>query len=293
MPSGAAAIAIFDAIKTRYTKKLIAIGSAGVAIIIILILPRPISIPEKMASAYDNVGIFYYYYQKPAEAIKWYRKASDILPNYSASLNNIGTYFYGTGQLDSSKFYFHRSLDIDPGEDKTLMNLGRIALDQGLLDSAKYYYQKAKKAAPFGTSADAALRELELKSSGKAGDMPGESYESLFKMAETFSARGQYAEAEKFYSLALNLKHDDIKALNNLGFACQAQKKYDIAANYFDKVIKLSPDNGIAYNNLGGTVYQMGLLDSAIALWEKATKLDPSNQQFKANLDFVKKKRQE
>jgi tetratricopeptide (TPR) repeat protein len=291
IPSGAGALAILAELKVRNTRKLITYGATIFGIVLLLFLPRPVNVTEKLASAYDNVGIYYYYTKQPDVAIKWYRKASQVLPAYSASLNNIGTYFYGKAQLDSSKYYFHCSLEIDPGEDKTLMNLGRIALDQNKLDTAEYYFKKAKEAAPFGTAADAALKELDRKVSGTMGKSNDEIYESFFKMAETFSGRNQFAEAEKFYNEALKIKPDDIKAMNNLGFACQAQKNFDLAASCFDKVIRLSPDNGIAYNNLAGTVYQMGLLDSAITLWEKASKLDPSNTQIKTNLEFVKKNR--
>jgi protein O-GlcNAc transferase len=255
--------------------------------LIMIALPRPLDRREKLASAYDNVGIFYHFKSKPAESIKWYRMAEGIMPNYSASLNNIGTYFYGQGQLDSSEFYFKKSLALDSLSDKTLMNLGRIATEKGNLDLARSYYEHAKRVSPFGTSADAALKELEQRKTGGGA----QSFDMLFSQAEQFAAHGQFDQAEKLYTDALKLSPNDIKALNNLGFAYQAQKKYPDAARTFDKVLALSPDNAVAYNNLAGTIYQMGLIDSSITLWQKAVRLDPSNQQFQNNLNFVKNKR--
>ncbi len=283
--SGTGVILIFNAFRKRAWMAALKFAATAIVILIIIFLPRPFDKREKLASAYDNVGIFYYYKGIPAESIKWYRQAQSVLPDYSASLNNIGTWFYGQRQLDSSEYYFKRSLAVDSLSDKTLLNLGRIASEKGNLELARSYYERARRVAPFGTAAQAALAELEQRKQG------GGSFDMLFQQAEQSAARGQFDQAEKSYLEALKLKPDDIKALNNLGFAYQAQKKYPEAAQIFGKVLKLSPDNPVVYNNLAGTIYQMGLIDSSIALWEKAVRLDPSNDQFKKNLDFVKNRR--
>ncbi len=282
--SGTGVILFFNAFKKRARNAAIKFIATAIVILMIIFLPRPFDKREKLASAYDNVGIFYFYKNIPAESIKWYRRAQAVLPDYSASLNNIGTWFYGQRQLDSSEYYFKRSLAVDSLSDKTLLNLNRIATEKGNLDLARSYYERARQVAPFGTAAQAALAELDQRKQG------GGSFETLFQQAEQSAARGQFDLAEKSYLEALKLKPDDIKALNNLGFAYQAQKKYPEAAQIFGKVLKLSPDNPVVYNNLAGTIYQIGLIDSSIALWEKAVRLDPSNDQFKKNLDFVKNK---
>jgi tetratricopeptide (TPR) repeat protein len=285
--SGAGVILLYNLLRNRNWISAAKYAGIAILILIMIVLPRPLDRREKLASAYDNVGIFYHFKSQPAESIKWYRMAEGIMPNYSASLNNIGTYYYGQGQLDSSEYYFKKSLAVDSLSDKTLMNLGRIATEKGNLDLARSYYEHAKRVSPFGTSADAALKELEQRKTGGGT----ESFDMLFNQAEQFAARGQFDQAERYYLEALKLNGNDIKALNNLGFAYQAQKKYPDAARTFDKVLALSPDNAVAYNNLAGTIYQMGLIDSSITLWERAVRLDPSNQQFQNNLEFVKKKK--
>ena len=282
-----------DIVQKRW-RKIWAFVGVALILILILFLPRSLDKREKLASAYDNVGIYHYFKNQPDQSIKWYRKASSVLPDYSSSLNNIGTYFYSTGKLDSAQYYFHKSLLVDSTGDKTLMNLGRIALDKGNSDSARYYYLWAKRVSPFGTSADDALKEIEQhKLTAAAGDsaMAGGSFETLFNAAEQLASRGQFDQAENLYIGALKIKKDDIKALNNLGFAYQAQKKYKEAADCFEKVIILSPDNGVLYNNLAGTLYQMGMIDSAEVLWNLAIKLDPTNKQIQTNLDYVRKLR--
>ena len=290
---GAGAALIWDIIRQRDTARLAWASVVALIGLAILFLPRPLDRNAKDALVFNNVGIYYYFKNDYDGAEKWYRMAAEISDNGSESMNNIGTVFYARDMIDSAAAYFQRALMADPASDKTLLNLGRISLMRGQPDSARYYYQRARAVAPFGTSADEALAELDrtlsADSTGRAG-VAGASFQTLYDRAQRVAGMGRYDQAEDMYLAALRIKKDDIAALNNLGFAYQAQKKYPQAAEIFERVLRLSPDNGVAYNNLAGTLYQIGKIDSAIVLWEKAIKLDPSNSQFARNLEFARKK---
>ena len=255
-----------------------------------LFLPRSIDRKSKIASAYDNVGISYFFKKKPDEAIKWYRQAVDVQPSHSGALNNIGGYFYMKQKPDSAIYYFHRSISSDSTDDKPYQNLGRTFLNAGMVDSAYYYYQKAKSLSPYGLDADRALKELEVLTSDTATSTPDlASFDMLFGLAEKYAAQKQFDLAETYYQRALQLRPDDVRALNNLGFSYQAQGKFDKAINMFNGVIELTGGGAIAYNNLAGVVYRMGLADSAEVLWERALKYEPENIQIKKNLDYIRK----
>ncbi len=257
---------------------------------LLLFLPRSIDRKSKIASAYDNVGISYFFKKKPDEAIKWYRQAVDVQPSHSGALNNIGGYFYMKQKPDSAIYYFHRSISSDSTDDKPYQNLGRTFLNAGMVDSAYYYYQKAKSLSPYGLDADRALKELEVLTSDTATSTPDlASFDMLFGLAEKYAAQKQFDLAETYYQRALQLRPDDVRALNNLGFSYQAQGKFDKAINMFNGVIELTGGGAIAYNNLAGVVYRMGLADSAEVLWERALKYEPENIQIKKNLDYIRK----
>jgi len=294
VPVGAGAMALYESVISRKWGRLLLSTCVIAMCILILFLPRPLSKRDKAAVVYDNVGIYYYLKNDYDKAMTWYRQAAEASDKNSESMNNIGTVFYVRNDVDSANYYFHKSLERDSTSDKTLLNLGRIAMVRGELDSARCYYERARRAAPFGTSADKALAELAQKAKeefGSGGPVESQSFESLYETAQRLAAQGKYDQAGGYYQAALRLKPDDVAALNNLGFAYQAQKKFPQAAMIFERVRQLSPFNAVAYNNLAGTLYQMGRVDSAIVLWEKAIKLDPSNQQFKTNLEFAKKKK--
>jgi len=259
-------------------------------VLLVLFLPRPVDSRLKIASAYDNVGISHFYKNRPDKAISWYRKAVQIKPHHSEALNNIGAYFYSRQLPDSAIYYFRESIQSDSTNDKAYQNLGRTFQNLGMIDSAYAYYRKAKSFSVYGVDADRALNELDLLTSEKDSTSDeAASFDALLGMAERYAAGKRFDLAEDYYKRALNIRPDDIKALNNLGFACQAQGKYDQAYDMFMRVIELTGGSGIAYNNLASVVYRQGLIDSAEALWQKALIFDPQNTQIKKNLDFLRK----
>jgi len=294
--SGAGIMAIYEISMLRKYRAILISSLALIMGILILYLPRSIDLRSKQASAYDNVGIYHFLLNRPEASITWYRKALEIMPDHSATLNNLGAYFYTIGMADSAQYYFRKSLAIDSTQDKTLMNLGKIARDRGDLGTAFMYYRKAKQFGTFNAEIDLAIKELEqMRFQNLRGDSTeiAAPFDNLLATAEKLSAQGKFRDAEVYFRMALHQKPNDIRALNNLGYAFQGQNKYKEAAECFHKVLIQSPENAIAYNNLASIIYQMGMLDSALVLWSKGLKLDPSNQQIKNNYEFVKKQKAE
>ncbi len=280
---------IYQLLREKNRQILVSVALIILSSLLLLFLPRSIDRKSKIASAYDNVGISYFFKNRPDEAIKWYRRAVEIQPAHSGVLNNIGGYFYTKQRPDSAIHYFHRSIECDSTSDKPYQNLGRTFLNLGQVDSAYHYYQVAKTLSPYGLDADRALKELEVLMSDTAAPAPDlASFDVLFGLAERYAGQRQFDLAETYYLRALQLRPDDIRALNNLGFTYQAQGEFDKAINMFNRVIELTGGSAVAYNNLASVYYRKGLIDSAEVLWEKALKLDPENAQIRKNLDFIR-----
>lgn len=290
--SGGGIILFYDAVRNHRWRQVFGPSAAVIAIVTVLYLPRPLDRTAKIASAYDNVGTYHYFKNRPDRAVKWFRRALFVKADHSGALGNVGAYYYTSGEIDSARYYFHRSLEFDPGADKTLMNLGRVARDMGMIDSARYYYDKAKEVAPFGVDADLAIRELEMMKSDSAGGKltsSSKSFNALNRLGERASAAREFERAEKLYKKALEIRPDDAKTLNNLGFVYQAQSKFEPASKMFLRVLEVSEGNAVAFNNLASVVYRIGMADSAIILWQEALRHDPDNPQIKKNLDYAQK----
>ena len=76
------------------------------------------------------------------------------------------------------------------------------------------------------------------------------SYGLCNNIANIFSGKKMWNEAESFYKKALALKPDYTKAILNLGHLYYLTARYDMAAGSYRKVLYYEPDNLQAKNNL-------------------------------------------
>jgi tetratricopeptide (TPR) repeat protein len=281
----------YQALMNKNKRILIKLPIMVVIVIVLLYLPRHIDKTYKIASAYDNVGIFHYLTKNKNLSEKWYREAIEIYPGHDKALNNLGALFYYKHDADSAVYYINQAIKANSNSSRAHLNLGHIYMDRKDYEKARYHFEKAKSLAPYGLDADNALAELNMILSESSISQITDSLSSFtvfFNLAEKKAAQQVYGEAEIYYKKALEYKPDDLKCLNNLGFIYQAQKNFKSASEIFTKTIELYGDNAIAFNNLASTLFQMGNIDSSIALWEKAIELNPRNPQWKKNLNYAR-----
>lgn len=86
---------------------------------------------------------------------------------------------------------------------------------------------------------------------------------------------GNYAEAIKSCSKAIELQPDDAWAYGNRGYAYIQLGKHKKAIEDYSKVIELQPDFANAYNNRGWTYGEIGEFEQAIADLNKALMINP------------------
>ena len=86
------------------------------------------------------------------------------------------------------------------------------------------------------------------------------------------------------YRKALELKPDNVKALNNLGLALAGQGKLDEAVDGYRRAVELKPDHANAHNNLGLALMNQGKLDEAVTAYRKALELEPDHANAHNNL---------
>jgi Flp pilus assembly protein TadD len=86
----------------------------------------------------------------------------------------------------------------------------------------------------------------------------------------------KFAEAEKNFKKAIELKPDYAVAHNNLGAVLKDQGRLDEAETNFRKTIELKPDYAEAHNNLGAVLRDLGRLDEAETNFRKTIELKPN-----------------
>jgi len=87
---------------------------------------------------------------------------------------------------------------------------------------------------------------------------------TYYNIAHDLSIQGDSAQAETYYSKALDLSPANIKIMNNLGLALFKQGKVDEAIYQFEKALQIEPDSANTHNNLAIVLATIGETDKAI-----------------------------
>jgi len=114
--------------------------------------------------------------------------------------------------------------------------------------------------------------------SGHANDLNFRMY-----LAETASARGDYAAASKHYRILMDAEPNNSVILNNLAWA-SSQNNDPKAIEYAEMANKLAPDQPDYMDTLGVLLVAKGETDQGIALLKKALALAPQRAAIRLNL---------
>ena len=127
------------------------------------------------------------------------------------------------------------------------------------------------------------------KKKNKSQRTPQVNGDALFKSAINYHARGDLANAEKYYREAIDSGHSNSAIFSNLGVICQTSQRTEKAIVLYKKAIILNPNHPDAYTNLGGLYKDLGNLDKALASTLKSLELKPDNPVAHMNLGGIYK----
>lgn len=142
---------------------------------------------------------------------------------------------------------------------ENLLAKGRSHQGRGELDLAIYCYAKVLRQSPQHV---VALHELGL----------------------VYDLKGDFAKAESYYRLALDLAPDMGCAHYNLGNLLTRQGKLVEALVCYQHATRLEPENVDALTNIGVALHDLGQVDAARKYFDKALALNPSSPQLHSTL---------
>jgi len=108
-----------------------------------------------------------------------------------------------------------------------------------------------------------------------------------FDQALALGEKGQYAEATAEWKALLETNPDDVRILNNLGFALAKTGRYEEAIPEYEKALQLNPQYYAIHNSLGRALVAAGRLDEAALHFEKALEVYPESPELHDNLGRV------
>lgn len=205
--------------------------------------------PDHSAQAYLTQGQLARRRGETAEAIRCYREAIALQPDFIPAYNNLANALQADGDLDAALSTVRQALDLDPDKAVLHCTLGSLLWLQAQSEAAMAAYERAIALQP----------ELFL---------------AHYNLAKALAAQGDFHRAEAAYRQALQLKPDQAEMslelgqlYHRFGFLRQAMEGYKAA-------LRLAP-SAAAYNALGAALQDWGNLKLAQDSYRRALSLRP------------------
>jgi tetratricopeptide (TPR) repeat protein len=232
---------------------------------------------------FNICGVFYKEIGQPNEAVKRFKKALVINPEYAEAHNNLGVALQNLGLMDAAVKSYENAVAVKPDYTEAHNNLGVALQNLGLMDSAVKSYEKAVALKPDYTEAHnnlgnifKELKQLDaaIKSYEKVIAINPDYPEAHYNLGNTLRELGQLETAIKSYEKVIAIKPDYADVHFNLGDTLRKLGQLDKAVKCYEKAISIKVDFADAHNNLGVSLKILGQLDEAVKCYEKAISIE-------------------
>ncbi len=209
--------------------------------------------------AHNNLGVLLRDSGQADEAIRQYRCAIQLRPDYAPAYYNLGIVLFKKGQTGEALVHFQDAIRLGPRDSRAFYNYAN-ALDQtGRTEEAIKQYEEAIRLDP---------------------DYVG----ARINLGLVFSRQGGIDEALAQFHEAVRLDPENVEAHNNLGAVLRAKGRLPEAEMQFRAALRLQPDHGLARANLGAVLLTEGRIDQAILQLQEAIRLNPGDADARTNL---------
>jgi tetratricopeptide (TPR) repeat protein len=210
------------------------------------------------------------------DAIRRYRIARTLRPEYIAVPVNLGNIYLQLNRLEEAKENFKAALAIDERSGAALYGLGQVALSQRSYADAVNYFEKALALIP---GANRIHYSLAMAYRGL-----GATEKATAHLAQQGTV-GVRVNDPLVDGLVELIKGDRIHLIRGK-LALEAQRSKE-AADEFRKAIAANRDSIPAHVNLGAVLIQTGDVKGAAEQFEEVLRIDPKNTTAHYNLAFL------
>lgn len=196
-------------------------GRAEAAAALIL---QAIEVNRKVPAYHYNVGNVLLRLGRTDAAIRHYKSAVRLQPDYAAAYNNLGLAFAAQGSPDAIQA-FRTAVHLKPDYPDAHYNLANAWKAQGRLAKAVESYRQALALSP---------------------DNPDIHY----NLANTLKASGLLDDAVRSYLAAIKLRGGDARFHTNLGAVYMEQGRLELAIQSCGEALRLRPEDHLAHSSL-------------------------------------------
>lgn len=198
-----------------------------------------------------------------AEAIKQFKKAIEISPDFILAHSNLAYTYLSDKKVELAEQQFLHLTTIDETAHLPFYELGTLAELKDSTDLAIKYYSNA----------------IDRKNNDKR---------YYYQRGILYFKLGRYETAVEDFSKVVLIDPKDADAYNDRGSAYKLTGKIDKAIADYTKAADLNKKSGLAYNNLGSLYREQKEYDRAIKAYDKAILVDQNNYLAWNNRGFAK-----
>lgn len=221
--------------------------------------------PEDGAAQY-YLGLLYRWQGNPARARSRLKEAVRLIPENADAHLKLARNLEDAGQTDGAVAEYRAGLKLDPTNADAHFDLGWAFKDARRYPEARQEFGAALRIDPTHSNAHYGLAMLHEIAGDKrqaekeyrlAVRVPA-AWECYRNLSILLSDRKQFEEAVLYANKAIELKPEDLTALNSLAYAYGTGGKPRECAEVCRKMLEINPADPVARVNLGEALCQMG-----------------------------------
>jgi tetratricopeptide (TPR) repeat protein len=205
---------------------------------------------EPCANAHYELGLALDREGQLPNAVREYRRAVRLMPNYAQAYNNLGVAAGEVGNYEEAIRQFEQALQIRPAFAEAHYNLGNALVNLNKASEAVGEYKLALQA---------------------VHNYP----DALHNLAVTLVQLGRLQEAVGYFEELLRINPNDASGWRDFGVALLQAGRYPDAIGQLEQALRIDPNDAEAHYDLGVALAQSSKVPEAIVQYEQALRLKP------------------
>jgi tetratricopeptide (TPR) repeat protein len=226
---------------------------------------------------------------KFGEAEGWYKQSLSHDPNSIEALRGLANCYLAEKQVDKAIAAVQAQISVSPENSQFRTLLGSLEFDKKNYGEAQAALTQAVALDHHNADAYAKLGQVEAATGAldQAIQTARDAVRENPKLADLYILLGNLYErkadlekAKAAYQGALDVRHDDPKASNNLAYLLlETHGNADLALQLAQAARRAMPGSSVVADTLGWAFYQKGIYQQAINQFQEAIKLAKQNKE--------------
>lgn len=206
-------------------------------------------------------------------------------PTVWMAQNNLGAWLYERDRKDEALSQWHLTIRLKHDHPEAHNNIGRVLNERGIYDKALWWCSRALDFRPNWGPVHWNVARLLTKTGGDPNlaayhflqglDKNPNDKDANYDLAVIFGQQGNFTEAEKYFSRAVQLAPDWAAAHHGLSAVLMQMNRQEEAFVHLQRAVELDPFLPEAQTDLGNYWFGRGDYAKAIVHYQRALQLNP------------------